>query len=71
MGVVAGLDAMDWKWRPQSYNLQAYTSSEGYKIEVTNPNFLALARFLIPHFYWAGNLKKINVVKIGYMFFAV
>ena len=69
--IFTGLDAMDWKWWAHGNNLPAYTSSASHKIDITNPKVLALGRFLAPHFYWQGNLKKVYEAKIGYPVFFV
>ena len=66
-----GLEAMDWKWWAQGEGCPAYVGSATHFVDIQNPAVIALGRFLQPHFYWSGNLKKIYESKLSYPVFAV
>ena len=66
-----GLDAMDWKWWAHGEGRPAYACSGAHRVDLKNANVIPLGRFLAPHFYWSGDLKKNYAVKIEYPVFAV
>jgi len=66
-----GLDAMDWKWWAHGEGRPAYACSAAHRVDLKNANVTPLGRFLAPHFYWSGDLKKNYADKIEYPVFAV
>lgn len=69
--VFNGLAAMDWKWWMQGDTLPAFACIASHKINIKDKDVIALGRFLSPHFYWGGNLKKVYQSNIGYPVFVV
>ncbi len=69
--VFNGLAAMDWKWWMQGDTLPSFACNVSHKINANDNSVIPLGRFLSPHFYWGGNLKKIYESNIGYPVFAV
>ena len=65
-----GLEAMDWKWWAQGEGRPAYVCAAAHRVDLQNPSVIALGRFLPPHFYWSGDLKKIYQAKQEYPVFA-
>lgn len=66
-----GLGAMDWKWWAQDEGRPACVGSATHQVDVQNPAVIPLGRFLPPHFYWSGNLKKVYGANLSYPVFAV
>jgi hypothetical protein len=66
-----GLAAMDWKWWTRGNAQPAFACSAAHRLDLTNPNVEPIGRFLEPHFYWSGDLKKVYESKIAYPVFAV
>ena len=67
----AGLDAMDWKWWPRGEAQPAFACTATHRIDVTRKDVTPLGRYLEPHFYWSGDLKKVYASKLSYPVFAV
>ena len=65
-----GLEAMDWKWWAQGEGRPASVCSATHRVDSHNPSVTVLGRFLPPHFYWSGDLKKIYQSKLSYPVFA-
>lgn len=69
--VFKDLGAMDWKWWARGNNQPAYTASAAHNIDIKNPKVTVIGRYLEPHFYWSGNLKKVYESRLRYPVFAV
>lgn len=69
--VFAGLDAMDWKWWARGSSAPAFVCSATHQPDLKASGVLPLGRYLAPHFYWRGDLKKIYQSKLSYPVFAV
>jgi hypothetical protein len=69
--VFAGLDAMDWKWWARGSSAPSFACTATHHLDLSNADVLPLGRYLAPHFYWSGDLKKVYQSKLSYPVFAV
>jgi len=67
----SGLDAMDWKWWARGGSAPAFACKATHHLDLQNAEVLPLGRYLAPHFYWRGDLKKVYQSKLSYPVFAV
>jgi len=66
-----GLSPMDWKWWMLGNGQPAYVCSATHFIDINDKNITPIGRYLSPHFYWQGDLKKVYESNLTYPVFAV